>query len=79
MTLDTVDETFEAKVKVLKEDVQHHVEEEESALFPKVEKLFDEETLEMLGARMEETQAELLSEGNPRDTVPDEVVAAAPL
>jgi hemerythrin superfamily protein len=79
MTLQEVDETFEAKVKVLKEDVEHHVGQEESELFPKVEKLIDEETLEMMGARMEETQAELLSEGNPRDSVPDEVVAAAPI
>jgi hemerythrin superfamily protein len=28
-------ETFDAKVKVLKEQVEHHVEEEESDLFPR--------------------------------------------
>jgi hemerythrin superfamily protein len=79
MKLELVDEAFAAKVKVLKEDVQHHVEEEETTLFPKVEKLFDDEALTTLGAQMEQTQGELLAEGNPRDAVPDEVEAAAPL
>jgi hemerythrin superfamily protein len=79
LTLDPEDETFEAKVKVLKEDVEHHVEEEETALFPKVEKLIDVETLEAIGLEMEETEEELLSEGNPRDAVPSETEAAAPL
>ena len=35
------DETFDAKAKVLKEQVEHHVEVEESDLFPKVKRLFD--------------------------------------
>jgi hemerythrin superfamily protein len=79
LALETVDETFEAKVKVLQEDVEHHVEEEETVLFPKVEKLFDEETLETLGAQMDQTAAELMTAGNPRDAVPGEIEAAAPL
>lgn len=79
MALETIDETFEAKVKVLQEDVEHHVEEEEQELFPMVEKLLDAETLEALGAEMEETQDELVSEGNPRDAVPDEIEVAAPI
>jgi hemerythrin superfamily protein len=79
LSLEDDDETFEAKVKVLQEDVEHHVEEEETALFPKVEKLIDAETLEAIGLEMEETQEELLSEGNPRDAVPGETEAAAPL
>ena len=73
------DETFDAKVKVLQENVEHHVEEEQDELFPKVEKLIDEETLEAIGEAMEETQDELISEGNPRDAVPGETDAAAPI
>lgn len=40
-------------VKVLKETVEHHVEEEQDELFPKVEKAMTAEQLEELGARME--------------------------
>ena len=58
-------------MKVLQEDVEHHVEEEQDELFPKVEKLFDAETLEAIGEAMEETQAELISAGNPRDADPE--------
>lgn len=79
LAMDADDENFEAKVKVLQEDVDHHVEEEQDELFPKVEKLFDEETLEALGEDMEETQAELISAGNPRDAIPSETDAAAPI
>ena len=73
------DDTFDAKVKVLQEDVEHHVEEEEKELFPKVEKLIDEEELEAIGAAMEETAKELESAGDPRLAVPGETAAAAPV
>ena len=73
------DDTFDAKVKVLQEDVEHHVEEEEKELFPKVERLIDEEELEAIGAAMEETAKELESAGDPRLAVPGETAAAAPV
>jgi hemerythrin superfamily protein len=73
------DETFEAKVTVLKEQVEHHVEEEEQELFPKVEKLLDETTLEALEQEMTATQEELLAKGSPRDQVPAETDEAAPI
>src|SRR5262249_31354874 len=38
LRLETANEAFGAKVKVLKDDVQRHVEEEESQLFPAVER-----------------------------------------
>ncbi|MDQ3179247.1 MAG: hemerythrin domain-containing protein [Acidobacteriota bacterium] len=45
---------FEPKLKVLMEDITHHVQEEEGEMFPKVEKIFDSATLEELGKQMEE-------------------------
>lgn len=47
-------EKFEPKLKVLMEDVEHHVMEEEGEMFPKINKMFDEATLEDLGKQMEE-------------------------
>src|SRR3954470_8486369 len=46
------DETWTAKVKVMKENVEHHVEEEEDKMFPQARKLFPEEELEELGRRV---------------------------
>jgi hemerythrin superfamily protein len=79
LAMDAGEENFDAKVKVLQEDVDHHVEEEEKQLFPKVEKLFDEETLSEIAEAMQETQDELIREGNPREAIPGETGAAAPL
>jgi hemerythrin superfamily protein len=79
LQLDPADKTFQAEAMMLKDEVEQHVEEEESELFPKVEELFDEAALEALAEAMEETQAELLSEGSPRDAIPGEIERAAPL
>lgn len=46
-------EKFEPKLKVLMEDITHHVQEEEGEMFPKVEKIFDESALNELGKKME--------------------------
>jgi hypothetical protein len=45
---------FKFKWTVLQEALEHHIEEEESDLFPDVEKSIDEEELESLGEKMEE-------------------------
>jgi len=45
---------FEPKLKVLMEDITHHVQEEEGIMFPKVEKVINKAELEELGKRMEE-------------------------
>ncbi len=44
---------FEPKLKVLMEDTEHHVKEEEGEMFPLVKKQFDGDALEELGAAME--------------------------
>lgn len=46
------DETYMAKVTVLKEVVEHHVKEEENEYFPKARKEFSSEHLEELGAKL---------------------------
>jgi iron-sulfur cluster repair protein YtfE (RIC family) len=47
------DEIWTAKMTVLKENVEHHVEEEEGEMFPKARKALTEEEIETLGMRME--------------------------
>lgn len=51
--LSEMSEKFEPKLKVLMEDVTHHVQEEEGEMFPKIEEIFDKKTLDELGAQME--------------------------
>ena len=46
-------EKFEPKLKVLMEDITHHVQEEEGEMFPNVKKVFDAATLKELGKQME--------------------------
>jgi len=45
-------EKFEPKLKVLMEDITHHVQEEEGQMFPKVEKVIGSQELEELGKAM---------------------------
>lgn len=56
--LDTEDEEFSAKLKVLKELVEHHVEEEENEMFKEARKVIDKDLAADLGERFtEEKQA----------------------
>ena len=47
-------EQWTAKLKVLQENVEHHVEEEEGEMFQKARQVLSEEQINDLGARMEE-------------------------
>lgn len=72
------DETFDAKVKVLSEQVLHHHDEEEEELFPKVRKLLVKEELVALGKKMFGAHERLIS-GHPARAVPAETDHAAAL
>ena len=50
--LDVGDEAWGAKALVMKENVEHHMEEEEGEMFAKARQAFDRQELEDLGARM---------------------------
>jgi hemerythrin-like domain-containing protein len=72
------DENFDAKLKVLKDQVEHHVEEEEREIFRAARKEIGSEELERLGESMGEL-FEVEMEGQPRDEVPGQTGRAAPL
>src|SRR5205085_967468 len=44
------------KLSDLKDDIEHHVDEEENEMFPKAQKLLGEERLEEMGRQMEEAK-----------------------
>jgi len=46
-------EKLDAKLKVMGENVEHHVEEEETEMFPKVKKAMSKDELEELGAELQ--------------------------
>ena len=51
-------ERFDAKLKVMGENVAHHVKEEETEMFPKAKKLYDRAQREQLGQEMEDARKE---------------------
>ena len=57
------DPRFQARATALLELIQAHVKEEESELFPKVEKMIDDETLDALGERLQQRFEELVEQG----------------
>ena len=60
--LDVTDETWGAKFKVMKENVEHHIEEEEGEMFKQARSVFDRQELEDLGARMESLKKQATEE-----------------
>ncbi|MEA2435256.1 MAG: hypothetical protein QOG54_2713 [Actinomycetota bacterium] len=53
------DETWGAKFSVMKENIEHHIEEEEGDMFKKARDVFSTEELDELGAQMEARKKEL--------------------
>ena len=51
-SLDVTDETWGAKALVMKENIEHHIEEEEGEMFKQARRVFDKEELDELGERM---------------------------
>jgi hypothetical protein len=51
-SLDVTDETWGAKAIVMKENIEHHIEEEEGEMFTKARQVFDRAELSDLGERM---------------------------
>jgi hemerythrin superfamily protein len=57
LEMDSTDELFDAKVKVLGEMIEHHVKEEEGEMFPQARKAGLD--LDMLGQQIAERKAEI--------------------
>jgi len=66
------DEQFLPRCQVLKEQVEHHVHEEEQELLPKVQSACSKEQLEEMGDRMQQLADELEEEGQPSAAIPDQ-------
>ena len=62
--LDVTDESWGAKAIVMKENIEHHIEEEEGEMFRTARSVFDKAELEALGERMEARRREARSELN---------------
>ena len=76
--MDSKDTNFEAKVKVLKEEIEHHVAEEEGKLFPKVSLQIEPALLESMGVKMEQLFEKEMA-NDPSANIPGETRRAAPL
>ena len=59
--LDEDDETWGAKFAVMKENIEHHIEEEEGEMFTKARAAFSSEELAELGEQMEAMRADILT------------------
>jgi Hemerythrin HHE cation binding domain len=79
LELDVEDQRFDAKLSVLKEELEHHAhEEEEGKLFPKLRTLLSRDELQALGGEML-AMFETLMTQEPRKNVPEETRKPAPL
>ncbi len=74
--MDPSAERFRAKVTVLKENVLHHAEEEETELFPQVRAVMGRKALQELGEQLEKAKQTAPTHPHPRspDTPPANLV-----
>ena len=77
LELDAEDGSFDAKIKLLKKEVEQHVEQEEGDLFPKVRKIMSKNDLDILAQQMLAEQEELEEAGDPRNAIPSEASHAS--
>jgi hemerythrin superfamily protein len=72
------DERYTPKVKVLTESVKHHIEEEESEMFPKVREAMGRKALQELGEALEAARKTAPTHPHPKapDEPPANLVAA---
>ena len=63
-SLDVTDETWGPKALVMKENIEHHIEEEEGEMFTKARQVFDRGELADLGERMAARKASAKAELN---------------
>jgi len=59
------DEQWKAKFTVMKENIEQHIEEEESEMFKQAREVFDKQELEDLGLALERRKAELQETVSP--------------
>ena len=57
---DVTDERWAAKFTVMKENIEHHIEEEEGEMFKQARSVFEAEELRDLGERMAARKAQLM-------------------
>jgi iron-sulfur cluster repair protein YtfE (RIC family) len=65
-SITTADETYDIKIKVLKEDVEHHVKEEETEMLPDAQKFLGKTRLLELGAKLEARKQQLEKSPAPK-------------
>ena len=58
--MDVSDERWGAKFKVLKEGIEHHIEEEEGDMFPKAHQIFSAHELDEIGEQMQAMRLQAL-------------------
>ncbi len=72
------EEVFDAKCRVLEDEVTRHIEEEEGILLPRAQKLLGRERLAELGPEIARTFGELMQH-EPRRNLPREAEEGAPV